>query len=220
MTTYTLTITNQSGAAQTVAVFQVNSPNTGSPLVWLSQLINNQCNYSFTWDTTWALGFGSTSTPLNTGVTYTSNYSAPVQPTQADGENALSITYPDSAFAGSAYYNPSLDTGVMQIITDTSFTVTESLDMSVAVYMYGIPILASQGAPNSQYEFYSDTLYYLTVSDYPVGSVLPSFEPQQQADAMCLTNQMSSPTQFDFASGVTSLSYTLSDELEFVLNPS
>ncbi len=58
--TYSLTINNQSGAVQNVAVFQVNNPSTGIPLVWLGQTISNEGSYTFQWDITWQLGYGST----------------------------------------------------------------------------------------------------------------------------------------------------------------
>jgi hypothetical protein len=219
--TYSLTINNQSGAAQNVAVFQVNSPSTGNSLVWLSQLISNQNSYPFSWSIAWGLGWGSTLQPLNVGVTYQSEALKTVQPNQASGVNELSITYEDGSFmstTGSPYYNPNLKQGVMQIITDKTFTVAESCLMSVAVYMDNKPILASQGAPNSQYEFNTDTIYYLTVTDYPEGSVLPAFDQASSpGNSVILLNKISQPTRVEFADGQTETKYNLTDTLDFVI---
>ncbi|MEY3826344.1 MAG: hypothetical protein GPJ27_14660 [Microcystis aeruginosa L111-01] len=223
--TYSLTINNQSGAVQNVAVFQVNNPSTGIPLVWLGQTISNEGSYTFQWDITWQLGYGSTLYPLNTGVIYQNNFKASVTPNDANGHNELSITYVSQSFSattGSPYCNAKLSSGVMRIITDTSFTVKQSLNMSVAVYMDQKPILASQGVPNSMYEFNTDTIYYLTVTDYPIGSVLPvdnrrSFVQEISEDVVIESGSVvSSPTQVVFNSGMTSWSYTLNDRLQFV----
>jgi len=84
------------------------------------------------------------------------------------------------------------------------------------------PILASQGVPNSMYEFNTDTIYYLTVTDYPIGSVLPvdnrrSFVQEISEDVVIESGSVvSSPTQVVFNSGMTSWSYTLNDRLQFV----
>jgi rhizosphere induced protein len=217
--TYSLTIINQSGAAQNVAVFQVNSPSTGSPLVWLSQTISYEASHSFTWDITWGLGWGTTSQPLNTGVTYQSGAQTQVYPNQADGTNELSITYETGSFMSKiAYYNSNLTSGEMLISTDQTFTVAEASNMSVAVYMYGQPILVSQGAPNSQYEFNTDTIYYLTVTDYLKGSVLPFFAQESVLGSREVSlRKISQPTRVEFAVGQTEAKYNLNVTLDFVI---
>lgn len=216
---YTLRIENQSGATQTVALFQADDPPSGSPLVWLSQIIPSGNTQSFSWEINWSLGFGSTTMPLATGVVYTSQSESLVDPKQANGNNKILISYADSSFTIEAtYYNSQLDTGVMQITTDKSFTVSGSLDMAVAVYMNNTAILASQLKPNTSYQFTSNVVYYLTVTGYQVGTVLPSdVQPQIMSFAVVSSaNNVSTPTPVSFTPGVTSLTYILNDVLEFV----
>ncbi|MCX7096510.1 MAG: hypothetical protein NTV43_01235 [Methylococcales bacterium] len=109
----------------------------------------------------------------------------------------------------------------MQITTDKSFTVSGSLDLAVAVYMNNTAILASQLKPNTSYQFTSNTVYYLTVTGYPVGTELPSdVQPQIMSFAVVSSaNNVSTPAQVTFGQGVRSLTYILNDVLEFVQQP-
>ncbi|MBE8994286.1 hypothetical protein [Microcystis aeruginosa] len=231
---YSLTIKNLSGADQDVALFQVDDPGSGYPLVWLSQKILSGNNYTFTWCTKWYLGFGSTSEPLKPGVAYVSQNQIEVKPNDANGSNEIQIQYDDRSFkfsSSSPYNNDKIDNGVMQIITDTSFTVEQSSLMSVALYMNDKPILASQGKPGTQYQFYTNTIYYLTVTDIPEGSVLPSFTPKgsvlpsftpsnssiMMECAKPTTIAISQPTQVNFPAGQTALTYNLTNVLMFEL---
>lgn len=107
--------------------------------------------------------------------------------------------------------------------SDKSFTVEQSSLMSVAVYMYDKPILASQGRPNSLYQFYTKTIYYLTVTDIPERSVLPFFTPSNSSmrNFMMLfrlsspTIEISQPTKVNFSAGQTDLRYNLTNLLVF-----
>jgi len=221
---YSLTIKNLSGADQDVALFQVDDPGSGYPLVWLSHTINSGQNYTFRWSTKWDLGFGSTSEPLKPGVAYVSQNQIEVKPNDANGSNEIQIQYDDGSFkfsSSSPYNNDKIDNGVMQIITDTSFTVEQSSLTSVALYMNDKPILASQGKPGTQYQFYTNTIYYLTVTDILEGSVLPSFTPSNFSIMMeCAkptTIAISQPTQVNFPTGQTALTYKLTNVLMFEL---
>lgn len=224
---YSLTIQNSSGSDQNIALFQVSNPKSGLPLNWLSKKIPNGNNYIFQWDINWGLGYGSTSQPLNVGVSYVSQRIIEVRPNDASGVNEILISYKDQSFTSSEpYYNDNIDNGFIQIITDTSFTVEDSSLMSVAVYMNDKPILVSQGRPNSQYQFYTNTTYYLTVTDLPENSVLPSFTPSssRMMNLMMMpivrqpTVEISKPTEVDFSAGKTDLTYQLTNLLEFQLD--
>jgi rhizosphere induced protein len=212
---YSLKIQNQSGAEQRVAVFQVNSLSPAFSLVWLAQKINDRYTYPFTWTTNWGLGWGDTSQPLDIGVIYQSRQSATVQPNTANGVNVLPITYSNENFSsGSAYYDNQLQLGVMQIDTDDTFTAQQSLDMSVAVYMDNKPILAEQGEPISHYVYNTNNMsYYLTVTDYQEGAVLPIYSSR-----LCRKiSAISQPTQVQFPEGVSDLQYILDGNLNFTL---
>lgn len=216
-----LTVNNQSGATQTVAVFQVSSPSSGLSLVWQIHTINDNSNYEFTWKTNWGLGWGTTSIPFGTGSLYQSSQliPQPVQPNQANGNNELLITYANSNFSSTGpTYNQQLQSGVMQIITDTSFTVGDSLNMIVAVYMDDKPILVSQGKPNYQYQFNTNINYYLTVTDYNEGQVMPSLASLNinmiRNIAISTGMSWSSPTKVDF-NNQTKATYNLDSILTF-----
>jgi len=211
--TYSLTIQNSSEADQNVALFQVDDPESGFPLIWWSQKIPNGNNYTFTWDESWQVGFGSTSQPLKADVSYVSQNKQEVKPNEASGVNEIKITFEDESFKSSKpYYNDQISNGVIQIITDKSFTVEQALNMSVAVYMYNKPILASQGKPNSQYRFYTNTIYYLTVTDIPEGSVVFQSSTQSNSSMRSVESQ---PTKVNFSDGNTCLKYKLNNLLVF-----
>lgn len=210
MTSYSLKINNQSGAAQKVAVFQVENLSSSDlrSLIWLLQKISNGSSYSFAWETNWGLSWGTTSQPLDTGVIYTSGGSVTaVQPNSVNGLNVLPITYNGTFTSESSYNNSQLNLGDMQITTDKSFTVQQSLNMSVAVYMDSQPIWAAQGQPNSLYYFNTNTSYYLTVTDYGLGAVIPY--------ALKTVSVITNPTLVQFPNGVTQLEYNLGSDLEF-----
>ena len=209
MTSYSLEVINQSGATQNIAVYQ-QYPDLvkGLPLVWFNKDVNNGNNNTFTWSIDWALNWGTTKQQLAPGVTWTSG--GPLQnmaPDTSEGNNAMGITYTNGEFETSptAYNDPQVSSGDMLITTDTSFTVTQSELMSVAVYMNSLPAFAVQGEPNGKFLFQTHPTYWLCTTSAKAGvAVSEEF--------------VSSPTQFTFDPGVTSLSYTLNDELQFVKN--
>lgn len=217
MTPYSLTINNNSGAAQNIAVFQVDDTGAGQSLIWLVQTISNSNHSFFTWETNWGLSWGTTSQPLEPGIIYFSG-SAPtdIQPDQANGINLLPITYNNGDFkSGKAYHDSTLSLGDMRITTDKTFTVEESLNMSVAVYMSNQPVWAAQGLPNSEYNFNTKTSYYLTVTDYEAGAAIPNDLSNTFVISNPNASVISNPTQVQFPSGITQLTYSLNDILEF-----
>lgn len=204
MPTYSLGIQNDSGAAQNIAVYQ-NYPNlTGNPVVWFSQNVNNTTHHTYAWQITWGLNWGTSPQPLVPGVSYTSGgETVTVDPITTGAVNSIPISYRNGFQTGTPANNPILPTGDMEISTNTTFTVPESLEMSVAVYMYGKPIFAMQGRPNGKYLFDTHPTYYICVTDAKEGvAVSGTF--------------VTSPTAIIYADGETDLSYKLTPTLQFL----
>ncbi|QQG27998.1 hypothetical protein JFY74_18350 [Pectobacterium carotovorum] len=207
MSSYDISVSNESGAAANIAIYQTY-PNitNGLPLVWLRQTINDGNNNTYSWSVDWALNWGTSEKTLVPGVLWQSG--GPIQnmnPTVPEGKNAIGVSYSDGQFQTSslAHYNKDVSSGSMLISTDTSFTVTESKLMSVAVYMNALPTFAMQGKPNGNFLFDTHPIYWICCTDSNVGvAVQGTF--------------VSSPTQFSFPDGVTSLNFTLDETLKFV----
>lgn len=218
--TYSVNVTNKSGAPQNVAIFLTDaSNNSGFSLVWSLKTINDGGNYSFNWDqTAFGLGWGSSSRPIDVSVQFTAGQApTAVFPNTVGGYNVLPILYKNNAFlSGTPYVNSNLS-NKLEITTDTSFTVSNSLTMSVALYMGASPTLAIQGAPNTYYYFDVPQIsYYLTVTDLAQGAALPKPNTQTFDNLVIqLTASMSSPTKITFEPGDTNLEYILSDTLTF-----
>lgn len=208
MSSYSISVLNSSGAPANVAIYQTY-PNlkTGLPLVWLLQTINNGNTNTYNWSIDWALNWGTTEQPLAPGVLWSSG--GPLQnmnPTAAGGNNEMGVTYSSGQFQTSptAFYDPEVPSGSMLVKTDASFTVSQSLAMSLAVYMNSLPAFAMQGKPNGNFLFDTHPTYWICTTDSKQGvAVSGTF--------------VSSPTQFSFTEGVTSLKFKLTDTLEFVL---
>lgn len=226
---YSLTIKNQSGAKQTVSLFQTSLLNPSFSVVWLQQLIFDQATCYFKWDANkFALGFGELNTLLTVGTQYTNTYYTAVYPQQSQGKNQLEIGYEaNSFFQTSLFNNPNLEIGDLQITTNTSFTVKQSLNFAVGMYMDGKPILIAQGAPNTAYQFYTNNCYYLTISNYPIGSVLPPIEQITTNNFLLgsmttnvkkrtiITQSMSKPILIDISKEQPNLSFTINENLIF-----
>lgn len=206
MSDYSLKVTNNSGASQNIAIYQVY-PNLsgGLPLVWIAKNINNENNNTFSWQIDWALNWGTTSQVLKPGVMWESGGTPrAVEPNKTGGNNKINIYYSNNDFASTnAYNDPSIDAGSMDVSTDQSFTVAESEMMSVSVYMDGTPTFAMQGKPNGTYQFDTHPTYYLCTTDSKQGVAVSG-------------NFVSSVKEVVFGNGVTSLSYQLTETLEFV----
>lgn len=207
MSTYSLQVTNNSGATQNIAVYQQYPDLVGGlPLVWFSKSVPDGNNTTFTWSIDWALNWGTTPQTLAPGVQWTSG--GPLQnmdPTTTGGNNSMGITYSGSEFQTEplAFNNPSVSSGDMLITTDTSFTVKQASLMSIAVYMNSLPAFAVQGEPNGKFLFQTHPTYWLCTTSANQGvAVSEEF--------------VSSPTEFVFNPGITSLSYTLNAELQFL----
>lgn len=204
MSDYSIKVTNNSGQAQNIAVYQ-NYPNIeGHPLVWFSKNVNNTNNNEFSWKIDWALNWGTSDQPLVTGVMWKSGGTAQaVEPNSSGGDNMMDVTYSNGDFESKpVYYNPDVPKGSMEIATDTSFTVPQSEKMSVSVYMDNQPTFAMQGKPNGKYLFDTHPTYYICVTDSKTGvAVSGSF--------------VTSPTKAEFSEGKTALEFELTETLEF-----
>lgn len=207
MSSYSLTVTNNSGADQNIAIYQdYPSLLAGMPLVWLAQTVNNGNNTTYTWDINWGINWGTTSQPLSAGVQWTSG--GPFQamdPLTAGGNNSMGLTYTNKQFktTPTAYHQANVKPGCMAVSTDTSFTVAQSAPMSLAVYMNGTPAFVVPGQPNGTYLFETHPVYWICVTDYEAGTAISS-------------EYLSNAVQLSFPVGVTSLNYQLNNVLNFV----
>lgn len=207
MSTYSLQVSNSSSQQQTIAVYQQYPDLEGGlPLVWFSKSVPNGNSTTFSWSIDWGLNWGTLAQPLAVGVQWTA--SGPLQsmdPTGEKGNNAMGIQYTGSEFKTYplAYHDAEIPSGDLLVTTDTSFTVEDASLMSIAVYMNSLPAFAVQGEPNGKFLFQTHPTYYICTTSAKQGvAVSEEF--------------VSSPTELVFNPGVTSLSYTLNDTLEFV----
>lgn len=209
MSSYSLSVLNSSGAAANIAIYQ-SYPDLeaagGLPLVWLTQNVNDGNTNTYNWSINWAMNWGTTQDILSPGILWSSG--GPMQnmdPVSTNGNNAMGVTYSGGQFQTSplAYRNGAIASGSMQVATDTTFTVAQSLKMSIAVYMNSLPTFAMQGKPNGKYLFNTHPTYWICTTDSKQGVAVSG-------------EYVSSPTQFSFADGVTSLKFKLTDTLQFV----
>ena len=206
MSSYSISVLNSSGAPANVAIYQTYPNVVGLPLVWLTQNVNNGNTNTYNWSIDWALNWGTTPQPLAPGVKWSSG--GPIQsmdPTSSGGNNEMGVTYSGQQFMTSppAFYDPQVPAGSMLVTTDPSFTVAQSQAMSIAVYMNSLPAFAMQGRPNGKYLFDTHPTYWICTTDAKQGVAVSGV-------------YVSSPLEFSFANGVTSLNFELTDTLNFV----
>ncbi|QQG27999.1 hypothetical protein JFY74_18360 [Pectobacterium carotovorum] len=209
MSSYRVSVSNESGAAANIAIYQTY-PNitSGFPLIWLRQTVNDGNTNVYSWSVDWALNWGTTDQPLAPGVQWRSG--GPMQnmdPTTSSGYNAMGIRYSGDQFQTLplAHYNKDVPSGSMLISTDTSFTVRDSNALSIAIYMNSLPAFAMQGKPNGNFMFNARPVYWICCTDSKQGvAVQGTF--------------VSSPTQLSFPDGVTSLNFKLNETLKFIKN--
>ncbi|MBA7847275.1 hypothetical protein HV213_13910 [Klebsiella sp. RHBSTW-00484] len=207
MSSYSISVLNSSGAPANVAIYQTY-PNliAGLPLVWLLQTVNDGNTNTYNWSIDWALNWGTSEQPLAPGVLWSSG--GPIQsmnPTAAGGNNEMGVTFSNGQFQTQpqAFCDPQVPSGSMLVTTDSTFTVSQSKAMSLAVYMNSLPAFAMQGKPNGNFLFDTHPTYWICTTDSKQGvAVSGTF--------------VSSPTKFSFANGVTSLKYQLNETLQFV----
>lgn len=119
------------------------------------------------------------------------------------------------AFNASAPYHDHYLNGLLAIKTDTSFTVNQSMTLSVALYLDKTPALIMQARPNSLYEFdVSRMSYYLMVTDIIPGTVIPRLQLPLR-NRFCNVS-ISGVTKIEFLPGVTELKFRLNRTLQFI----
>lgn len=206
MSSYSISVLNASGAPANVAIYQTYPSIVGLPLVWLLQTVNNGNTNTYNWTIDWALNWGTSAQPLAPGVLWSSG--GPLQqmdPITTGGNNEMGVTYSSGQFQTKppAFHDDAVPRGSMLVKTDSTFTVTQSLAMSLAVYMNSLPAFAMQGKPNGNFLFDTHPTYWICTTDSKQGvAVSGTF--------------VSSPTQFAFADGISSLSFKLDETLKFV----
>ena len=133
----------------------------------------------------------------------------------------MPITYKNSNFISlPSYYSPT-DDGAVIVYTDKSFTVTNSLTMSVAFYVNNAPALIMQGMPNTNYIFNTMSIsYYLTVTDLEQGYVLSKMNSATYPATLVSFISISTPVKVVFGPGESSLTYALDGTLNFNRVPS
>lgn len=217
---YSVSVINKSGRQQSVAVFVADSSdNSGFSLVWWLHLINNNGNAKFEWDENdYGLGWGNTSDPIDIGVQFTSGQDpTPVFPNVVDGKNVLPISYNSAGFFSGEPYLDNKTFGKLEISTDSSFTVSNTLTMSVALYINKLPTIIMQGNPNMSYYFLIHKLsYYLVVTNFKQDTVLPTMGLLSSYSAF--EGSMGQPVKIAFGPEVKNLTYTLDSTLNFTIN--
>jgi hypothetical protein len=204
MSNYSIKVTNNSGGAQNIAVYQNYPTIEGHPLVWFSKNVNNSNNNTFSWDIDWELNWGTSDQTLVPGVQWNSGGTPQaVEPNSSGGNNIMDITYSNDDFeSGDAYNDADIPKGSMEIVTDKSFTVSESEKMSVSVYMNNLPTFAMQGKPNGKYLINTHPTYYICVTDSKTGVAVSG-------------DFVTCPTEAEFTNGTTTLEFELSETLQF-----
>ncbi|QQG27997.1 hypothetical protein JFY74_18345 [Pectobacterium carotovorum] len=207
MSSYNISVLNKSGDAANIAIYQTYPKiSNGLSLVWLRQTVNDGNTNVYNWSVDWALNWGTSDQPLAPGVQWKSG--GPIQnmdPTTAGGKNAMGVSYSGGQFKTErpAHNNQTISSGSMLINTDASFTVTESKALSFAVYMNALPTFVMQGKPNGNFLFDTHPVYWICTTDSKQGVAVEG-------------TFVSSPTQFSFPDGVTSLNFILDETLKFV----
>lgn len=215
---YAVTIVNQSGAPQKVALlFSDPDDNSLFPLVWLRKTISNEGEDVYCWDhDAFALGWGRTPRPVDNNMLFTSGATpVMVNPWAIDADNAISLTWQGGGFiALPAYHDRSLN-GLLGIKTDRTFTVSQSETLNMALYLDKAPVVIMQGRPNALYQLdVSRFSYYLLVTDIMPGTVIPRL--QLPARSRLFNVNISGVTKIEFKPGVTELKYKLNSTLQFI----
>ncbi|MEX3816582.1 hypothetical protein AB3X96_41730 [Paraburkholderia sp. BR13439] len=207
MSSYSISVVNSSGAPAKVAIYQTY-PNlkTGLPLVWLLQTINDGNTNTYHWTVDWALNWGTSDQPLTPGVEWCSG--GPIQtmdPTTANGNNAMGVIYSNDQFKTSplAFHDKKVPNGSMLVMTDTSFTVRESTNMSIAVYMNSLPAFAMPGKPNGKYIFDTHPTYWICTTEEKKGVAVSG-------------TYVSNPKEVVFGDGINEIDFKLDETLQFV----
>lgn len=215
---YAVTVVNQSGASQKVALLFADPEDSSLfTLVWLRKTINDEGVEVYSWDpSVFGLGWGRTPRPVDNNMLFTEGATpVTVNPWTVDADNAISLSWKGGSLCASAPYYDHYLNGLLAIKTDTSFTVSQSMTLCVALYLSNSPALIMQARPNSLYEFDVSRLsYYLLVTDIMPCTVIPRLQlPSRNKFSNA---SISGITKIEFSPGVTELKYKLSRTLQFI----
>jgi hypothetical protein len=114
-------------------------------------------------------------------------------------------------------YSENKITDKLEVSTDSSFTVSDSLTMGISLFINKLPAIIMQGSPNMTYYFMIPKLsYYLVVTDFKQGVVLPAMDSMHDSNAS--GRSVGKPVKIAFGAGATNLAYTLDGSLNFIAN--
>jgi len=212
----TITVNNDSGAAQSVVVLVVDPGQPGAfPLVWQSATIQEGVTHMFDCDNnTFGFGWGKTNTPIAPGVRFFSRQIQAADPVGTAGaNNCARLTYCSGGFSiDTPYLDKTVPDGQLVLASDQSFNVCDAKNFCIALSLKNVPVMAQQLAPNTSYYFDPlNILFYLTVSTALVGTAVPA--PVQ--NMVCLAISISNPTLVTFLPGTTDLAFKLTSNLAF-----
>ncbi len=200
---YNISITNLSKVDKTVAIYQ-EYDTEGLPLIWISKRIPAGVQKNFCWSIDYGLSYGTTTTELRNGVSWSS--SGPVHnvfPNEKGGKNSCSFTYESDAFVlGEPFNNEDVPLGSMEISTDKTFFAENSVNTSLSVYMNGKPAFAMPADPNGLYRFRATPTYFMCVTESKEGTAISG-------------SYFSTSKEAKFKNGSTSLEFNLDQLLEF-----
>lgn len=219
---YTISVTNDSGAAQTVAVLAVDPGQSGAfPLVWQSRALPTGAMTKFDCDNSkCGLGWGTTATPFSLGARFTQNQMQQVGPVGAiDAGNHVDLIRRDGNFSvAPSYADSSVPDGQILLASDQSFTVNDAINehACVALFVQLLPVMAQQLAPGTDYYFSpTSIIFYLTVTRALPGTAVPVRTPVTARLLTAFAASMTHPTPVPFGPDATDLSYTLTSTLTF-----
>ncbi|NYU08315.1 hypothetical protein A8O28_04780 [Enterobacteriaceae bacterium CCUG 67584] len=215
---YALTLVNQSGAPQKIALLLTDPDDISLfTLVWFHKVINDEGVEVFSWEPdAFGLGWGHTPGPVDNNMPFRSGaLPVAVNPWAMDANNTISLSWKREGFCTSAPYRENFLNGLLAVKTDTTFTVNQSMTMNVALYLDKTPALLMQGRPNSLYEFDVSRLsYFIMVTDNLPGSVIPRLQfPSHNNFHNASAGGM---TKIEFTPGITDLKYKLNRTLQFI----
>lgn len=214
-----ITIENRSGGPQGVAIFITDGSNPDAfSLVWQRMVIESGNTKSFNEiEFAYGLGWGRTSQPIRMCVPYRScSTPAQVFPKTANGVNTLPITYCNGDFLMEEPYVDKTLSDQIKIVTDTSFRVTDAIATNVGLYVDGLPAIALQAAPNTDYYFdITQFSFYLTVTDAPEGVALPRTAGNPLVRSSIASVSISRPFPISFPRDGAELHYFLDETRQF-----
>jgi hypothetical protein len=193
--TYSLTVVNNSELpAPTFAVFAALPTDADTEpvdLAWLTQQIDSNNQYTFTWEMWW--GFGWAAEGAQPGYQWSSSGTLPADPDSPTG-CAASFNYDGGFSLEPGNGNP--DGSHLTVDDSPEIPTPGQQASSVGVTLGGSPACVLDAGPNQHQVFTLHPTYYIDAGNYVPGQMVDSFE-------------VSGLQQLDYAGGVTALTATL-----------